>query len=327
MLIEEIKKLFDDVSVEEKVRILSKINPVELTDDEFYNMVTFFKQVVKKFDIPFTHYGTFGTGGARYNTINASTLASIIASCEIPICKVGTTGVMSRWGSANLMELLGYHMDNSSTVLQNRINTSNYSFLYLGMGMPNIESLIKARRIVFQQKGYDVLKILGPSSFITDPDSQVIGVYDKHLIPIVVNLVKRLEKDALIVHSLNGIDELTNTSENLIIKIIGDEVIKSNFHPKELGIPLADVKEIAEYEKKEDQAKVSFGILANIEKGKKRDYVCLSAATLFYISNKVDSIKEGFDLSKELLVSGDVLQHFCKILEKQGDVEKFLAYH
>ena len=324
MLVEEIKKLFNDTSVEEKVNILSNIKPLELTFDEFFHMITFFKQVVKKFDIKTFHIGTFGTGGAKYNTINASTLAAIIVSCEIPVCKVGTTGVTSRWGSANLMEMMGYHMDNSAAALQERINNSGFSFLYLGMGMPNIESLVEARRIVFEKKGYDVLKITGPASFITNPKYQVIGVYDKNLIPIITEIVKRLKKDALIVHSLNGIDELTNTSENIVIEIRNNEVTKKIIQPpRDIGIPLANVKDIAEYEKKEDQVKVSYEILSNIEKGVKRDYICLSAASLLYISNKADSLKEGFQISKELLVSGRAYENFCKILEKQGDIEKF----
>lgn len=319
------KKLFEGISVEEKVKILSDINPFELTFDEIFSMISFFRSVVKKCNLNEVHYGTFGTGGARYNTINASTLAAIVASCEIPVCKVGTTGVTSKWGSANLMEMMGYKMNNSPAVLTEQIKSYGFSFLYLGMGMPNIESLIQARRIVFNQKWYDILKIIGPAAYVTNPKAQVIGVYDEKLIPMLIDIINRLGKDALIVHNVKGIDELTNTSENIVVEIRNSEIRKYKVHPKELGIPIANISDIAEYEKKSDQAKISYNILSGKETGVKRDYICLNAGALFYLSKKVDSLKEGFQLSKELLSSGRVYDNFFDLLKKCGDTEKFLA--
>lgn len=317
--------LFQKNSVETKLKILRELDPLELDMNEIAEIVDYFRDSLEKVNLGLNYYGFTGTGGDVYKTINASVLGCIIAACDIKVCKVGSVGVTSKWGSLDLIREMGYRFSTNPKILEEQLVEYGFCFVTPGtLGIPYDEELLKARRILWKESTHCILKVILPSSFLMDPKSQITGVYDLELVPLVVEIFRYLGKDGIVVHSHDGIDEFSNTSKNLVIEIRNGIIRKYILEPEELGIKKATPKDIAEFENLTEQAKCSWDILTGKEIGPKRDFAVLSAALLLYLAGKVRTLKEGVVRATHLIRSGDVYRNFRNLLDSQKGVgEKY----
>jgi len=319
MILNKFKKLvFQKGSVFEKLKILKELDPLKLGKQDILKIVDYLRKSLKNINLRSEYYGFTGSGGDKHKTINASTLACIIASCDIKICKVGSIGVTSKWGSVDLIKEMGYQFTTKSKKLKYLLK--NYGFCYITAGMlgiPYSKELVKARQILYKEKKYDLIKALFGPLFIMNPKKQVVGIYDINLVPIAIKIFKHLKGEGIIVHSYDGIDELSNTSKNLIIEIENGKEKRYELTAEEIGIKRAKPEEIKEYEKLSEQVKCSWDILSGKEKGPKRDFVILNSALLLYLAKRVKTIKEGVKRVEYLVDSGKAYKNFKDLLKYQ----------
>ena len=312
------KLLFQENSVETKLEILRKLDPLKLEINDIIKIVDYFRSLLKKINLGIDYYGFTGTGGDVHKTINATVLACVVAACDIKVCKVGSIGVTSKWGSLDLVREIGYKFPYDSKILKQQLEKFSFCFVAPGtLGIPYSGELVKARRILWQEGNYDILKVVLPSSYLMDPKTQIIGVYDIKLVPLIVKIFKHLRGSGIIVHSYDGIDEFSNTSENLIVEIQNGKVKKYKIKPKDLGIKRVEPKEIAEFKDLKKQVECSWNILSGKETAPKKDFVALNTALLLYLAKKVKTLKEGLIRANKLIESGDAYQNFKNLLNSQ----------
>lgn len=314
MTLDKFKELLKTESVDRKVELLKELDPLKLDFNILLDIYNYFKENAKEIKLGTEHYGIIGTGGDRHKTINASTLAAFVASCVILICKVGTIGITSKWGSLNLIEKVGYKQTDSEYELKEQL--TKHGFCYVGpktLGIKYDNALVEARRKI--DPAHDIFKVIAPASYFMEPHAQLTGIFDKRMIPLYLALMGH--RNGIIVHNYDGIDELSPTSENLVIEL--DKGRKKNYiiKPEDIGIKKAKLSDIAEYDDLDAQAKNAIDILKGKEKGAKRDFVCLNAGLLLYMGKKVKSIKEGYEKAIELLESGRVYENFRKLMKNQ----------
>jgi len=130
------------------------------------------------------------------------------------------------------------------------------------------------------------------------------------LITVLKNLGLR---HALVIHGLDGLDEITTTAESLISELKDNNIRSYKISPEEFGIKKAKLDDL-----KGKDAKSNSDIARDILKGRegaKRDIVLLNAACAIYTADKAKDIKQGLRLAKESIDSGKAKEKLELLIE------------
>lgn len=256
---------------------------------------------------------TCGTGGDGGKTFNISTAASIIAaSAGIKIAKHGNVAVSSRSGSADVLSKLGVNINLDSIEAKKCIDETGIVFLFAQKYHKAMKYAAAPRRELGTRT---VFNILGPLTNPAYVKGQVMGVYDEKLTNTVANVLSNLGcKKAMVVHGMDGLDEITTTSITKVSEVTNGYVSDYFISPEEYGLSMAELKDI-EGGSPEENAEIILNILKG-ENGKKRDIVVFNTAAALYVGNGCNSLKEGVDLAAHLIDSGKAynkLQQLVKV--------------
>lgn len=204
---------------------LCKLRPDKIG---FQNIIKLIKYVEIKASTNLSshiHYNTFGTGGDDFKTINISTIASIVASNFVNIYKVGTKAVTSKWGSTDFFGSLTANIHLFPPLIRNKAYYQEGSgYISLGdLGYIYSASLKQARIQLYQDGIPDIYKVIFPASNLTCSLGQVNGVYSSKYIGFFVDSAIELQRNAIILHSYRGVDELIS-GQNLVIRVTNQKL-------------------------------------------------------------------------------------------------------
>ncbi len=169
-----------------------------------------------------------GTGGDSKNTFNISTLSSfIVAGAGYKVAKHGNYGVSSISGSSNVLELLGYKFTNDVSQLQKQIDKANICFMHAPLFHPALKSVGPIRKDLGVKTFFNML---GPLVNPAKPQYQMTGVFSLQLARLYQYLMKDSHKAFAVIHTLDGYDEISLTSDVKIITQHGEKLLTpSNF--------------------------------------------------------------------------------------------------
>ncbi len=161
---------------------------------------------------------TCGTGGDSRNTLNVSTIASIVAcAASATVAKHGNRSVSSVCGSADLLEMLGMRIDLPPQAVEEMIETIGFGFFFAPRFHPATKYAMPARKRI---QGKTIFNVLGPLTNPAGARFQLLGVYEDRLVPLVAQAVLGLGvKKALIVHGEDGMDEISLTGKTRIAEV------------------------------------------------------------------------------------------------------------
>ncbi len=255
---------------------------------------------------------TCGTGGDKKNTFNISTVvALVVAAAGIAVAKHGNRSVSSRCGSADVLEALGVNLNLNEEWLGECLNKVGIAFLFAQKLHPAMKNVAPIRK---ELKVETIFNILGPLTNPAQATHQIMGVYSRDLVEPLAHVLKNLGlKKALVVHGLDGLDEITTTSTTSIAEYNGQEILSYDISPEEIGIKQADPKDLEGGDVKRNAAIIE-DILKG-DRGPKRDIVLLNAAYAFYLVEKVKNITEGIQLAQEIIDSGKALKKLEELKE------------
>lgn len=170
-----------------------------------------------------------GTGGDGKNTFNISTLSCfIVAGAGGRVSKHGNYGVSSVSGASNVMESLGYKFSNDQGKLRNEVEHAGICFLHAPLFHPAFKNVGQIRRQLGIRTFFNML---GPLINPAFPKHQMIGVYSLEIARVYHYLFQQTDKEFVILHSLDGYDEISLTDDTRII----DNKVERNYTPEELG--------------------------------------------------------------------------------------------
>lgn len=255
---------------------------------------------------------TVGTGGDKSNTFNISTISAIIAaSAGATVVKHGNRSVSSKCGSADALEALGINLSMSVENIEKCVNEVGMGFLFAPEFHSSMKNAIGPRKKLGVRT---IFNILGP---ITNParvENQIMGVFDESLTEVAANVLKNLGvKRALVVHGMDGLDEITTTADTKISELINGEIKTYYINSKDFNMQAAKSEDLVGGDAKEN-AQIIKDIL-NGEKGPKRDIAILNTAAVLYVTGGAASIEEGIKLSNEAIDSGKALNKLNELIE------------
>jgi anthranilate phosphoribosyltransferase len=289
------------------------------------NYVRIARNVLREESISFSLTGfhaidNCGTGGSRIKTFNISTAAAIIAaSADCVVAKHGNKSASGICGSADFFEQIGFDLNRPTEDIINSIKRIGLCFLFAQKFHPKLKRISSIRN----QIGFKtIFNILGP---LTNPCNnlagQVIGIPDSALIEIMQSVLISLDVDnVILVHSEDGFGELSNTSENRIVKIKKSNVEQYRFTPKEIKMPVARLQEIIS-SSMEDSVRSTMQVIYGVAPKAKEDIVLLNSAIALLVGKKVDSIGEGVDVVRHTLRSDAPRIKLRSLIELCGNLD------
>ncbi len=258
-----------------------------------------------------------GTGGDGANTFNISTAAAfVVSSGGLTVAKHGNRAFSSKSGAADILEAIGANINLNVEQNETILKKTGFCFMYASNFSPLMKNVAQVRK---ELKIRTVFNCLGPLINPSGAKTQLIGVYSKELVEPVAHVMKNLGvKRGIALFGEGGLDEASITSKTFYAKLKNDKVETGTFEPEDFGLKRADIKDIQGGTPKEN-AEIMKGIFKNEIKNSKRDVVVLNSALAFYIANKVKTIKEGIELSNNLLDSGEVYKKTVQFIESTNE--------
>jgi anthranilate phosphoribosyltransferase len=244
---------------------------------------------------------TAGTGGDGAQTFNISTAAALVAAAAgAGVAKHGNRAVSSASGSADVLEALGFALEQPPERIERSIDELGFGFLFAPSHHPAMRHAGPVRRELATRT---VFNVLGPLTNPAGARAQVVGVYAPELVPTIAAVLARLGATrAFVVHGAGGIDELSPAGPNLVCEVVGGRVRKREIDPAEFGVPRCRPGELAGGSPEENAATVR-EIFAGA-KGPKRDAVLLNAAGAIAAAGHARDLPQGYARAAEAVDSG-----------------------
>ncbi len=244
---------------------------------------------------------TCGTGGDASGTFNISTAtALVVAGAGVRVAKHGNRSVTSKCGSADVMEALGVNINLPPARLAVCLEKIGITFLFA----PAVHSAMKYVQSARRELGLrTVFNLLGPLTNPAHASAQVVGVYSVALVEKLAEAFSMLGLHrALVVHGLDGLDEITITGPTRIAELREGTVRTYEVTPEEFGMNRGTLDEISGG----DVAANAY-IIRDILAGKKsprKDVVLLNAAAALLAAGKVDHLADALPLASKSIDSG-----------------------
>jgi anthranilate phosphoribosyltransferase len=260
---------------------------------------------------------TAGTGGDGASTINISTAAAIVAAAAgAGVAKHGNRAVSSASGSADVLEALGFSLEQAPERIARSIDELGFGFMFAPTHHPAMRHAAPVRRDLAART---VFNVLGPLTNPAGARAQVIGVYSAALVrPIAQSLAQLGARRAFVVHGAYGIDELSPAGPNLVCEVVDGDVSERQVDPIELGIERCDPAELRGGSPAENAVAIR-EVLAGADGGR-RDAILLNAAGAIAAAGHAADLREGLALARAAVDSGaaaerlDALARFSRAL-------------
>ncbi|MHA7295383.1 anthranilate phosphoribosyltransferase [Arthrobacter sp. HLT1-21] len=247
-----------------------------------------------------------GTGGDGLNTLNISTMSSLVAvGAGAKVVKHGNRSASSSAGAADVIEALGVRLDLSIDDVARSAEEAGITFCFAQVFHPSMRHVAVPRRELGVPTTFN---FLGPLSNPAGVDAQAMGCASKRMAPLMAGVLAARGIRALVFRGSDGRDKLTTSGSSTIWEVRDGAVTEQTVHPDDFGLPVAPVDALRGADGASN-ARVVRALLAG-ERGAVRDAVVLNAAAGLVAYNAdheaplVDRIRAGMLRAEHSIDSG-----------------------
>ncbi len=256
---------------------------------------------------------TCGTGGTHKGTFNVSTASALVtAGAGVPVAKHGNRGASSAFGSADVLQVLGVNIEAPPEVVERCVREAGIGFLFAPLLHTAMKYAIGPRRELAVRT---VFNILGPLTNPAGARRQVLGVFAEQLVEPIAGVLSNLGAvRAMVVHSADGMDEISICDRTLVGRVEDGRVRTRWLAPEDLGLQRRARQELSAASAQESAAVIR-AVLDGRE-GAPREMVLLNAGAAIHVGGEAESHRQGMDMAAEAIDSGraaQTLQHLVEV--------------
>ena len=308
-----------DLSAEEMLSVMRLIMSGEATDaqiggflvalrlkgetvDEISAAATVMRELATPVDVDTKGLvDTCGTGGSGSNKFNVSTASAFVAAAAgARVAKHGNRGASSKSGSADLLEAAGAEVVLTPEQVARCIENIGVGFLFAVSHHGAMKHAIGPRREMVVRT---IFNALGPLTNPAGAKRQVLGVYSPHLVrPVADVLVNLGSEHVLVVHSEDGLDEISISAPTYVAELKDGSVEEYQIRPEDFGLTPSPLSELVINDSNESLAMVRRALSS--EHAGASNMVALNAGAAIYASGKTHSLKAGVDMAQDAIGSG-----------------------
>ena len=255
---------------------------------------------------------TCGTGGTGIGIFNVSTTSALVASsCGAKIAKHGNRSATRKSGSADLLEQAGVSLSLTPEQVASCIQEIGLGFMFAQAHHSAMRHVVGPRKEIGQKS---IFNVLGPLTNPASAKRQVLGVYDKKwLTPIAEVLDELGSEHLLIVHSRDGLDEISLATPTYLTEMRDGKISEYEVSPEDFNFETDTLEGLQVNSPQEslDLAKLAL----QGEHKKASSMICMTAGAALYVSDIANSLESGVELAKRSVESGEGLKKLNQLVE------------
>lgn len=242
-----------------------------------------------------------GTGGDGSNTFNISTASTfVVAAAGGTVAKHGNRSVSSKSGSADFLEAAGVNLDIDPEQVAQCIKEVGVGFMFAPKHHSAMKHAIGPRK---EMAVRTIFNILGPLTNPAGAPNQLLGVFSDELVEPLAEVLNKLgSHHVLVVHSEDGMDEISIGAATNVAELKDGKVTTYTITPEQFGLSRSDISSLA-VDGAEDSLRVIKTVLEN-QAGPARDIVVINAGAAIYAADLADSLEAGIKKADEVIASG-----------------------
>ena len=253
-----------------------------------------------------------GTGGTGLHTLSISTACALVcAGAGASVAKHGNRAASSLTGTADTLSTLGVNLAVTPETAAECVREAGLGFLFAPNHHPAMRFVGPARKALGRRT---IFNLLGPMSNPASTQHMLVGVSNDKWRHLMANAFAALgAKHIWVVHGVDGLDEITTTSETFISEVKDGKVRQFVLTPEEFGIKRADINDLRGGHPA-DNAQA----LRELLKGRRsayRDIVQLNSGAALMLAGKAKDVKSGITLAAQSLDSGNAQAALSKLIE------------
>ena len=255
---------------------------------------------------------TCGTGGTAIGVFNVSTTSSFVASdCGAKVAKHGNRTVTRKSGSADLLEQAGVNLALKPDEVAKCIGEIGLGFMFAPSHHSAMKHVVGPRKEIGQKS---IFNVLGPLTNPAGAKKQVMGVYDKRwMLPIAEVLRELGSEHLLIIHSEDGLDEISIASKTYVTEMKENKISEYVICPEDFGFETTSLDELIVNSPEE-----SLEIAKSALKGEHKTagaMVSMTAGAALYVSGISGNLEDGINLAKDCVAEGRGMTKLNQLVE------------
>lgn len=261
-----------------------------------------------------------GTGGDHSGGFNISSLVVLVlASAGVTVMKHGNRGITSKCGSADLLAGLGVNLEAPPEKLRRALDELGFVFFFAPAYHPAFKHIAPVRKALAARGQRTVFNILGPLINPGRPAHVVMGVFSQAWVIKLATALDTLGAGAgLAVHGIiddsRGIDELTTSTVNQVRGFGRLRDLSAEWRGSDVGLPLSPFSDLQGGDLAANLA-ITDALLAGRGARGLVDTIALNAAVAMWVVGKTQTVKEGIEPARELLLGGAVARKIAATKE------------
>ena len=264
-----------------------------------------------------------GTGMDRIKTFNVSSAGAVVAAAGGAVmARHGARALTSACGTVDVLEAVGVDVECGVDVVAHSIRETG---LGLFNGMSPLVHPQALGRILSQIRFGSTLNMAASLASPCRPTHALRGVHAPEAVEKMAEVMKEIGyQRAMVVHGFNhdgdlGMDELSVLGESLVLEFQGQGAEEYRLAPEDLGLERARLEDIAALGDVALEAVRLVRVLAGRGHEACRDFTCLNAGAVLYVTGLVSTIKAGVKRSRELIENGDAFRKLARWAAVQAD--------
>jgi anthranilate phosphoribosyltransferase len=271
------------------------------TVDEITGAVSAMRGKMLRVEAPENAIDVVGTGGDASGSYNISTCAAfIVAGADVPVAKHGNRALSSRSGAADVLASLGVNIEQTPEGVGRCIREAGIGFMFAPAHHPAMKNVGPTR---VELGTRTIFNLLGPLSNPAGVRRQLVGVFSRHWIEPLAQVLKNLGAERVwVVHGSDGLDEITTSGPTAVAALENGKVHLFEITPESVGL-----KRVKADALKGADADANADALKSVLQGKDSSYrevAVMNAAAALVIAGAATDLKDGVALASKSIDSG-----------------------
>ena len=248
-----------------------------------------------------------GTGGDGTSSFNVSTAAAFVAvAAGAHVAKHGNRAASGKCGSADLLERAGARIDLDPEQIAQCVLNTGFGFMLAPAHHTAMKHAIGARKELGVRT---IFNVLGPLTNPAHVSREMMGVFSVDLVEPLAHVLGKLGSEhVMVVHSEDGMDEISTGAPTRVAELKNGEVKTYSIEPAEFGIKSAARENLVVSDPDE-----SLAVVRSVFSGKHSaasDITAMNAGAAIYVAGLANNLSEGVERAQSLIQSGAVEDKF-----------------
>jgi anthranilate phosphoribosyltransferase len=253
-----------------------------------------------------------GTGGDYAQTFNISTTSAfVVAAAGGYVAKHCNRSVSSRCGGADVLEAAGVVLMLTPTQISECIEKVGIGFMLAP------QHHVATKHVMVPRKELGIrtfFNLIGPLTNPANARRQLVGVFAKEWVMPIAQVLQRLGSEhALVVHSEDGLDEISIHAPTLLAELKAGKIRQYQIKPEQFGFMPSSLASLKVKNIEESLAMLQ-QVLQNVP-GPAHDIVALNAGAAIYVAGLAEDLAAGISKAQAVIANGAAYAKFNALIE------------